>query len=284
MEWPSTAYNKDVDGKTDAASKGKIGWTNPTDQLEAGKMSIENYGGFYVSRYEAGVPSDATFYVQLNENTPEGTYFNATAKDVSINGLAPVSKKGNQVWNFIDQTNATTVSKNMYKDNLSLNSYLIDTNAWNYICEYKIKSKNDILDSKSYGNFCENITTDYKKIRGLFAVHGFDSDGNWVISKKYEYGNIPADAKPSNDEVKNVPRLELATGICDDFKTYNIYDMAGNLSEWTSETTSVSGAGEFATIRGGSFNNTQPIVYTHGGYNTYQTWVDYGFRVVLYLK
>ena len=95
--------------------------------------STGKYGGFYIARYEAGVPSNASFYINsdLTYNHTNRGQVN-TAGLNAINGLSPVSKKGVQVWNYINQSNAKTVAENMYKDknNDSVGSYLIDSQAW----------------------------------------------------------------------------------------------------------------------------------------------------------
>ncbi len=279
----------------DYTTKGE--WKNPDEQLNAGKASIENYGGFYVARYEAGVPTNADFFV--GKNSEDKTYAeehveasnaeevrkelgekrNVVANEAGVL-LKPVSKKGNQVWNFVDQKNAVTLSKNMYKNTSSVNSYLIDSNAWNYICEYVLKNKVTLTNSLKYGNCLDNNTTNYEGIVGLFAKH--IHNGGWEYATKYEYGNVPTGYAPRGEDT-NTNKLELATGICDDFKLYNIYDMAGNMWEWTAETASQ----DYAVLRGGSLINsglTYPIVHSNGKNNVSIYNVNIGFRCVLYLK
>ena len=47
---------------------------------------------------------------------------------------------------------------------------------------------------------------------------------------------------------------ELATGSSDTFKKYNIYDMAGNMWEWTTEHTLISNGEYMRSVhRGASF-------------------------------
>ena len=68
------------------------------NRQEKGEIST-NGVGFYVARYEAGIPETASFYPK----TDELTYYLDTQKNAtaSIKNLAPVSKKGYPVWNFI---------------------------------------------------------------------------------------------------------------------------------------------------------------------------------------
>ena len=269
----------------DTTYASKNGWENPEKQIATGKSSIEKYGGFYVARYEAGVPQNATFYVE--KNNEDKTYTKEDKKNVTKENfidLKPVSKKGNQVWNLIDQINAKTLSENMYRGSSSVYSYLIDSNAWNYICKYILEDKKhiDITDSSTYGNYEDNIKTNYEGIIGLFARH--TSGINWAT--KYEYGNVPSDYAPMGKE-GNRNRLELATGICDDFKIYNIYDMAGNMWEWTTETVNYTDGQTYGVHRGGAFEGlgvTDRITRTAGGQITAYCYFDVGFRCMLYIK
>ena len=70
------------------------------NQVEVGTKSIEKYGGFYIARFEAGVPSGATFYSTTSTyNTARGRVANTGA----IKTYKPISQKGVQAWNYITQ-------------------------------------------------------------------------------------------------------------------------------------------------------------------------------------
>ena len=102
-------------------------WKEDDSEINKNKESIKKYGGFYIARYEAGVPSNAPFYVSKDEVTTK-TYpvDKGTEKGVDVSKLKPVSKKGMQAWNLITQENAKTVSENMYRGIGSVNSKLVD--------------------------------------------------------------------------------------------------------------------------------------------------------------
>ena len=72
------------------------------------------------------------------------------------------------------------------------------------------------------------------------------------------------------------------SGLLETFEQKNIYDMAGNVSEWTSEKNGGNGV-----KRGGSYSNSNPSEYP-AGYRDYaavsSSFADTGFRVMLYLK
>ena len=69
------------------------------------------------------------------------------------------------------------------------------------------------------------------------------------------------------------------TGI---YEMKNIYDMAGNVLEWTMEAYSDSGA---RTARGGYYNSDEvgEKILWRDGDPPYAEWKSIGFRVTLYL-
>ena len=289
QNWTSYAYESDVADQTDLKYKGKTGWHNPSEQIATAKESISKYGGFYIARYEAGVPENANFYVASNSTSDKAYKRENNMRDV--NTYKPVSKKGNQVWNLISQINAKEVSENMYKNSNSVNSYLIDSNAWNYICKdiLEDKVKEDIRNSAKYGNCYDNTKTNYEGITGLFAKHICNSSNKLTYATQYEYKQISEGIAPKGNGDN---RLELATGASEDFNKYNIYDMAGNLWEWTTETTNAEYGTEHKTIdygvrRGGGFNNNgsnNPVVRSYGLNYATENSSDFGFRPVIYVK
>ncbi len=275
-----------------------------------GMTSVKTYGGFYVARYEAGVPSDAPFYaskdgdayyndtgrVKKLESEQAGT--SETGKNIQGTKYTPVSQKGQQVWNYIDQKNAKAQAEKMVENN-TVKSYLIDSHAWNTICRIMKKKgklkEEDLNDSTKWGNYCNNTTTKYENIKTLWAQH---TSNGFIPDETYKYGLIPKEVVPNGSADKG---LELATGSSDDFKVYNIYDMAGNVWEWTTEAGNNNGKSSgslicdeelcesaiHAVMRGGCFVNigkTNPIIHLNGYDEVGLTLYSVGFRVVLYFK
>ncbi len=281
-------------------------WENK--QTEVAEKSIGKYGGFYIARYEAGIPTEATsFYTSpssedltYKRDTVSGGQRGATNKSGLdlVKDLKPISKKGVQAWNFITQPNSKIVAENMYKGNSSVGSYLVDNGAWNVICNRfndilgTSNSKKTITDSTQWGNYYNNNTTDYGKINGLWALHGrINGDTAWDYAKTYKTGRV--NVKPNGiftgSTGTGVNRIELGTGLCDDFKLYNIYDMAGNMWEWTTGH-NIKRKDEVDTMfvvgRGGGFHGSggDAVACVHGvdRVNVYND--NACFRVVLYIK
>ena len=248
--------------------------------------SVNKYGGFYIARYEAGVPSNASFYADSNG----ATY--VTDKDTNVlnSGYKPVSKKNNQAWNFVSQKTAKVLGEKMYEKNETVTSQLIDSYAWDTIVDWMAKEVPEIgNNSTGYGNY---YGSGIKFINSLYAVHQYEN--GWIVSQTYKRENSMATGY-----------TELATGVTaiegstSQNKIKNIYDMAGNIWEWTTEVGNHSSNKELLTVdqnnmavysivRGGSFDNVgtaNQISFRHGGLNVSDDrYVSVGFRVALYIK
>ena len=257
-------------------------WTDYGGDLD----SVNKYGGFYVARYEAGVPSNASFYA--NSNGVE--YVTEKDTDVIEKGYKPVSKKNNQVWNYVSQRTAKTLSENMYTGNESVKSQLIDSYAWDtIICWMEEEASGIGSNSKGYGNY---YNSGIKFLDSLYATHRYNS--GWIIAPTYSKGSSTA-----TEYVEMSTGAKLASDSTVKNEVKNIYDMAGNMWEWTTE---VGNHGEnqtllteeqvtsatYAVLRGSSFYNdgaNNPIS-TRNGNNSTSTarYVVDGFRVVLYIQ
>lgn len=220
--------------------------------------SVQKYGGFYVARYEAGVPNSNFYSVQDG-----AAYITTSVKNVS--NLKPVSKKDTFSWNYISQTNAVTLSSNMYSDSESVTSSLIDSYAWDTIVEWMEKNETGIAtNSINRGNY---TNSNFSVSNGMYALHRLESlttaaqdanaqsiaDGGsniytakgWQsiykkVSTSVGYlGNI---SKETNDsygfssyEYRDTTYYyynlfkEILTGSASETKINNIYDMAGNI-------------------------------------------------------
>ena len=232
--------------------------------------SVAKYGGFYVARYEAGVPEDANFYAS---NDGDIYYTDSTNPSKNVTTYAPVSKKGVPTWNYISQVDALEVSSKMY-NNSNVKSSLIDGYAWDTISQWLSNFGENVADSTDWGNYLNASFT----FDGLYATHIWQNNA-WTIATNY--------SKDEHNKA-NEERTETATGVAERNIANNIYDFAGNMWEWTTETGKHNGTSDtFAVLRGGAFSsngfNSSASCRSGGTYNTYAA-LDFGFRVVLYLE
>ena len=274
-------------------------WTDTNGNAE----SVAKNKGFYVGRYEAGIPKEAPFYSDEDGSTywqqyysnddfgknslTEGSYVN-TYKDKNVTTYKPVSKKNTPSWTFIDQMNAKEVSRKMYGEEKGVRSQLIDSYAYDTISQWLSNSSYNVINSTLLGNY---INSEYE-INGLYAKHEFKTDiigkvNRWYPAYKWSKGTY---------NKKDGDRFEIPTGSSERNKANNIYDFAGNMWEWTTETrtgTRINGDGSispeytFAVLRGGSFCDSgsgYAASVRKGHDTTGDINVDYGFRIILYIK
>ncbi len=273
-------------------------YKNEWEDTNGKAESVAQNKGFYVGRYEAGIPKEAPFYSDedgstywqqaysnndLGENSlTQGDYAN-TCKDKNVTTYKPVSKKNTPSWNYIGQINAKEVSSKMYGEEKGVTSQLIDSYAYDTIAQWLSNSSYNVTNSTSWGNY---VNADYE-INGLYAKHEGknDSTNTWRLYPAYTWSK-------GTYSKKNGDRFEIATGSIERNKANNIYDFAGNMSEWTTETrtdgnSSIIPENMFAVIRGGGFysiGNSDAMSFRYGITEIVSKSFSIGFRIVLYIK
>ena len=303
-------YKKNDWGKEDCK------WDKETNVAE--NSQIEKYGGFYVGRYEAGVST-------LNETTGQfedsvtfndgKSLFNAVSIQTPLvsgwtwqsydytarqNGTSISTGSNKATGNIVEKANsipyyhadyytAVEMSRRMYKDDGKRNKYvtsgLITGTQWDMICKYMQDNGVDI-NSSDWGNY-DNVslggTENNKKLRGYYTniiANSGATDG----FKKIEDGFTTDSSIGSY--------VLLATGSTEQVKQMNLYDMAGNLWEWTQETAyrkdlkyNLNENFNSYMLRGGGHEGTYLYCLYYRGYDhAVVTCTNYGFRPVLYIK
>ena len=253
-------------------------WTVKADQtrddiLPTGvtkeEEQIEKYGGYYVARYEASLPDDQTTEELMKTKT-----FSADDNNRTDIGKAQ-SKAGKIVWNKIDYTNAKTVSENVISTS-EVQSGLITGKQWDTMLKF-------------IGSAGVNVDTDCSSWGSYFNKTGYTISGYYrTQNKDYVYTKGTYTKSSSG-------YLLLETGkfgeVVSEGSPKNIYDVAGNVWEWSTEIVSEKG-GEYTGVgnkvpRGGSYYDKSPFTtasYRLGNTATVNTAPALGFRIVLYIK
>ena len=229
----------------------EVGLTNDqyTNLKKTMLKSVYQNGGFYIGKYETGI-----------ENKPKTSGSADTAPTET-----PVIKQNAYPYNYVTCSQAQTLASNMESGNY--NTSLMFGVQWDLVLKYletKGTAQADLKkDSTSWGNYSNNlwnITNENLK----YAPNG----SGWTSATEK--------AKVSNSGIL------LSTGASDDFCKQGIYDLAGNVWEWTLEYTAYSSIP--CAKRGGGYGNygsSEPAAYRYVGPTTnYDN--DFGFRLSLY--
>ena len=252
------------------------GWLSETEYktLKNSMLkSVYENGGFYVGRYEAGIGTNRTsIEAQVNGKYPVPT-------------TAPVTKADAYPYTYVTRTQAQNLASNV-KSGTKTSSLMFGV-QWDLVLAF-MHNKGNIEDSTltsnstTIGNYY-NSTFDLN--RGKYAQCGqlgntwknFDSALDSIVVSNETTGKMK---KTEQNSYKN--GILLTTGGTEQSKVMNIYDIAGNVYEWTLEKT--PNTYEPCVTRGGLFNDTgsyRPAA-EHGGSSSGHSFYSIGFRVSIF--
>ena len=188
-----------------------------------------------------------------------------------INGKI-TCKAGEIPYYHANYQTAIDMSKAMYSNNKYVESSLVTGTQWDMVMKF-ISKKENYSDVKStpWGNYTDGQVT-YSQGQGKYIEvdnsNGVEKGSFTTSDNKYHYG-------------------VRTTASSEDVKKNNLYDIAGNLWEWTTESAQVDGiTSALNVLRGGSFYRSYegvPACYRNYRYAV-DTNTSGGFRPVLYIK
>ncbi len=254
-------------------------WETQTHSSEL--VQIKKYGGFYVGRYEAGTSeitiSTGTTTVDFSiANIVSGwRNTNFSIRD-GLNHTATgniTSKAGEIPYYHADYFTALELSNRMYQTEY-VQSGLITGTMWDVIMKFIAGDNTSIVTTGStWGNYNEQ-TDDVTFIDGQGRYATVTPSGSNIGSN---------DAFTKSDTVFHYGIRTTAS--TEGVKKKNLYDIAGNLWEWTQEASYPENALESYMLRGGSFyyaySNTPACYRTNG--TAIDTVTYFGFRPALYI-
>lgn len=170
--------------------------------------------GYYIGRYEARTP------MQRIETTEDENLTQIT------------EKSGDYVYNYVTQSQASSLSRNMYTSD-NFNSDLMNSYAWD---------------------------------TAILFLQAFDDRTNKI---------------PKYSMQKSLDTSLAQIGTTAD-KICNIYDMAGNCCEWTTE--SISDTSNCCVTHGSDFQSNYHYSSSRDTCNTTMSGENISFRTILYVK
>ena len=129
--------------------------------------SATKNGGYYLARFEAGIInynkeklSEIEDEAYTNKNTNWTGYTKTGDEELKV-----VSKKDQQVWNYITQNKASEVAKGMYPENNNYTSDLVNSYAWDtaivFIRKYSDYAKTNLDYSEDKKCNIYNMVSNY---------------------------------------------------------------------------------------------------------------------------
>ena len=190
--------------------------TEIAGQITELTKSIYKYGGFYIGRYEAGSETERT-----------------SSSGVTTLGIKQDMYPYNYVtWgdsmSSIGTTGAVYLSNSLYNTNeYGATSMLCTGACWDSMLDFIKDSKHSVTDSTKWGNYSNSET--FEITRGAYAVF---NTSNYTLGS---FNNVGSKYSKTKDTT-----ILLTTGATERNCSKNIYDVAGNCYEWTTESNSSS--------------------------------------------
>ena len=237
--------------------------------------SVYENGGFYVGRYEAGIETTGTNRTSNTEKSSDGKY--------TIEGMpTPVTKADAYPYTYVTRTQAQNLASKVNAGTKT--SSLMFGLQWDLVLAF-MHNKGNIADS----TLTSNSTTigNYRD-----SVFQLSQTGQYAVFSNF---SLSSTWNPSTTATKNFvdsSRNKLAesggngilvtTGTSETNKVMNIYDIAGNVYEWTLELTSNTDGP--CAVSGGCFHTTgsNSPAASRGGDSTGLSNNLIGFRVSLF--
>ena len=211
------------------------GWLSETEYktLKNSMLkSVYENGGFYVGRYEAGIETTGTNRTSNTDKNSEGKYITPST--------TPVSKADAYPYTYVTRTQAQNLASNV-NSGTKISSLMFGV-QWDLVLAF-MHNKGNIADS----TLTSNSTT-----------IGNYNDNLWTIKNaKAQYSEDDGDtftACPNPFKKESESEILLTTGADSSFSVQNIYDIAGNVWEFTLERSPYTNV--LCARRGGGFNVT----------------------------
>ena len=185
------------------------------DQITELTKSIYKYGGFYIGRYEAGVKPAADGTSTKRTGSSSQTAEFVVQQDKYPYDCVEWGKSMSDV-----SEGAVYLCNNLYSstnNNYGATSMLCTGASWDSMLDFIKDSSHSVTDSTTWGNYSNSET--YKIYRGSLNINFTWSTANTTTG---------------TDVTKGTSVL-LTTGATERNSSKNIYDVAGNMFEWTTE-------------------------------------------------
>ena len=236
--------------------------------------SVYENGGFYVGRYEAGIGTNRTSNTDKNS---EEKYITPST--------APVTKADAYPYTYVTRTQAQNLASNVNSGTKT--SSLMFGVQWDLVLAFMSKDTAKVTDTRKLTSNSTTIGNYRNSVFQLSQTGKYATMSNWKLSSTWNQSTKPTTNFVDSRRNKIAQSSDgngilVTTGTSETNKVMNIYDIAGNVWEWTLEKTSHT-SGPCAN-RGGYYyiaGSFSPAAY-RGNYSTDHSFDLVGFRVSLF--
>ena len=238
--------------------------------------SVYENGGFYVGRYEAGIDTaTGTNRTSNTDKNSDGKY--------TMPSTAPVTKADAYPYTYVTRTQAQNLASNVNSGTKT--SSLMFGVQWDLVLAF--------MHNK--GNIADNTLTSNSTTIGNYrdSVFQLSQTGQYTVCSNYSLSSTWNPSTTSTTNFVDSSRNKIAqssdgngilvtTGTSETNKVMNIYDIAGNVYEWTLEKTSDTSSA--CASRGGNYYGTgsyTPAAFRINNSTAYSSY-SLGFRVSLF--
>ncbi len=208
------------------------GWLTETEYNTLKNNMLESIylnGGFYVGRYEAGIGTNRTSI----EAQVDGKY--------PVPTTAPVTKADAYPYTWVTRTQAQNLANNINSG--SRTSSLMFGLQWDLVIAFMSKDKSKITDtsiltsnSTIIGNYRDSeIQLSQTGKYAVYSNYSLSSTWNSSITATASFVDSSRNKLTQSSDGNGIL---VTTGTSEKNKVMNIYDIAGNIGEWTLEKTS----------------------------------------------
>ena len=231
--------------------------------------SVYENGGFYVGRYEAGIA----------ENRTSKSATNSDGKH-TIEGMpVPVTKADAYPYTYVTRTQAQNLASNVNSGTKT--SSLMFGVQWDLVLAFMSKYTVKITsNSTTIGNYRDSEFQ-------ISETGKYATMSNWTLSSTWNPStrlttNFVDSSRNKIAQYSDGKGILVTTGTSEENKVMNIYDIAGNVWEWTLE--KASRASLPCAFRGGSCLYAGSInpAASRSSNSTGDSFIDVGFRVSLF--
>ena len=258
---------------THVADNDNVGWfadaTAYNNLKNSMLKSVYENGGFYVGRYEAGIAENRTSKSSTNS---DGKY--------TIEGMpAPVTKADAYPYTYVTRTQAQNLASNVNSGTKT--SSLMFGVQWDLVLAFMSKYTVKITsNSTTIGNYRDSEFQ-------ISETGKYATMSNWTLSSTWNPStrlttNFVDSSRNKIAQYSDGKGILVTTGTSEENKVMNIYDIAGNVWEWTLE--KASRASLPCAFRGGSCLYAGSInpAASRSSNSTGDSFIDVGFRVSLF--